>query len=185
MNNQSLHSWARRALLTVLCVALASCDSSSTNTSTNNTPSSADSVSGGTDGAGGDTAIQATDDASGTGTLDYQGESNLGACAPNVSDSARYATVGFWKTSDCSGDPVTTNAFPINSTAGCYCWPGNSGENSCDAAAQTVTIVQYNSLTCGAGDDTPTTKTFHVDKCEQDIPPTLYSRVLEMGPCAP
>ena len=46
-----------------------------------------------------------------------------------------------------------------------------------------MTIVQYNSLTCGAGDTTPTSKTFHLDECRQDIPPTLYSKVVDMGPC--
>ena len=61
-----------------------------------------------------------TDTASGI-ALDYAGETNLGACSPNASDPTRYATVGFWKSTDCSGEPVATNAFPINDTAGCYC----------------------------------------------------------------
>ena len=120
--------------------------------------------------------------------IDYAGESNVGACAPHSRDTTRYAVVGFWKSSDCSGEPIKTNSFPINSTAGCYCWPGNSGENSadsftCDPGAKTVTIVQYNSLTCGEGDDTPTPKTFHLNECKQDMPPTLYARVVDMGPC--
>ena len=149
-----------------------------------------------TQGSGGTQSSDNTASTSGSSgsdtasTIDYAGESNLGACGTNADDPARYATVGFWKTSDCSGDPVATNAFPINDTAGCYCWSGSSGENSadsfsCDAAAETVSIVQYNSLTCGADDNTPTPKTFYLGRCEQDTPATLYSRVLDMGPCTP
>lgn len=144
--------------------------------------SSADAVTAGD-------ASSSVDTGGGATKLDYAGESNVGSCAPNKPDSTRYAKIGFWKTTDCSGDPIKTNEYPINDTAGCYCWPGNSGENSadsfsCDATAKTVTIVQYNSLTCGAGDNTPTSKTFHLDECRQDIPPMLYSKVLDMGPCA-
>ena len=96
--------------------------------------------------------------------------------------------VGFWDNANCSGEPMITNSFPIEPDADCYCWPGNSGANSadsfaCDPDAKTVTIVQYNSLTCGAGDDTPTTKTFHLNECKQDMPPTLFARVVDMGPC--
>ena len=148
----------------------------------------ADAVLGEDSAPHSDAGAETQDTAPDTG-LDYAGESNLGACGPNPSDATRYAIVGFWKSSDCAGEPLKTNAFPVNDTAGCYCWPGNSGQNSadsfaCDPEAKTVTIIQYNSLTCGAGDDTPTAKTFHRDTCEQDIPPTLYSKVVDMGPCS-
>lgn len=146
---------------------------------------------------GEDTSIDATsdDDVPGEETdaedeefLDYGGESNLGVCQLNSANPDRYVTVGFWRDSNCSGDPIAQNHFPINGTAGCYCWPGNSGANSadsfsCDPEARTITIVQYNSLTCGTGDDTPTEKTFRTEGCHQDIPPTIYSKVLDMGPC--
>ena len=121
-------------------------------------------------------------------TIDYQGESNVGNCAPHQQDTTRYATVGFWRTSDCSGEPVAENAFPINETAGCYCWPGRSGQNSadsftCDPVAGTISITQYGSLECSEERRPGTRKVFHSDRCTQDIPPTLYSRVLDMGPC--
>jgi hypothetical protein len=109
-------------------------------------------------------------------------------CPTNPEDPERYVTVGFWSTTDCSGDPIATNSFPVENSGGCYCWPGNSGENSadtfsCDAASKTFTYTQYGSLTCGEDDDTPTVKTVYTDRCEQDIPPTIYSRILDFSVC--
>ena len=114
--------------------------------------------------------------------------SSSDSCDPNPTDASQYVIVGFWKTTDCSGDPIITNAFPVGQSDPCYCWPGNSGENSadtfvCDAAAQTFTYTQYNSLTCGADDDTPTVKTVYTTECHQDIPPTLYSKIVDFGAC--
>ena len=82
------------------------------------------------------------------------------------------------------------NAFPVVQDAPCYCWPGNSGENSadtfsCDTEAMTFTYTQYNTLTCGEGDNTPTVKTIYSDKCEQDIPENLYSKIIDFGACDP
>ena len=109
-------------------------------------------------------------------------------CPVNPEDPTKYVIVGFWDTDDCSGEPIATNAFPIDNSDGCYCWPGNSGENSaddfsCDPDNASFTYTQYGSLTCGEDDDTPTTKTVYTDKCEQDIPPTLYSQIIDYGAC--
>jgi len=112
-------------------------------------------------------------------------------CIVNPLDTTQYVIVivivGFWTTSDCSGDPVAQNAFPGAKDAPCDCWPGHSGENSadtfvCDAAAKTFTYTQFNSLTGGAGDTTPTVKTVTMD-CKQDIPPTLSPRIVNFGAC--
>ena len=110
------------------------------------------------------------------------------SCTLNPNDPTRFVIVGFYTNSDCSGDPVETNAFPVDPASPCYCWPGNSGENSadnftCDAENITFTYTQYNSLTCGADDNTPTVKTV-TEECEQDIPPTLHSKIIDFGACA-
>ncbi|MFT4974158.1 MAG: hypothetical protein ACI8S6_000040 [Myxococcota bacterium] len=85
--------------------------------------------------------------------------------------------VGFWDNDQCSGEPVATNSFPVDGDAECYCWPGSSGENSADSFTcgdDSFTYTQFNSLTCGEDDDSPAVKTVYTDRCEQDIPPTLY-----------
>jgi len=115
------------------------------------------------------------------------GSDDSSECVTNDQDPSRYVLVGFYKTTDCSGEPVQVNAFPVDPGASCYCWPGSSGKNSadaftCDANLRTFTYTQYNSLTCGAGDDTPTTKTVS-ESCEQDIPPELYSKIIDYGAC--
>lgn len=109
-------------------------------------------------------------------------------CPLNENDPAKYVIVGFWKTTDCSGDPVQKNAFPVTADAPCYCWPGGSGENSahafsCDKAAKTFTYKQHTDLVCGEGSNS-NVKTVHTDKCVQDNPPTLYARILDYGACA-
>ena len=95
--------------------------------------------------------------------------------------------VGFWETDDCGGDPVAVNSFPVEADAECYCWPGSSGQNSADGFTCEgdggFTYTQYNSLDCGAGDDSPTTKTVYTDACQQDIPPTIYAKVLDISAC--
>ena len=110
-------------------------------------------------------------------------------CPVNPEDPEQYIIVGFWDVDDCSGDPIAINSFPVDNTAECYCWPGNSGENSadsfsCDPDSQSFTYTQYGSLTCGEDDNTPTSKTVYTDRCEQDIPPTLYSQIIDYGACA-
>lgn len=110
-------------------------------------------------------------------------------CSPNATDPSQYVIVGFWNNDPtCSGEPMITNAFPVSASAGCYCWPGNSGENSadtfsCDPSNNSFTYTQYNTLTCGVGDDTPTAKTSYTDRCEQDIPGNLYSKIVDYGAC--
>jgi hypothetical protein len=116
--------------------------------------------------------------------------SETGSCEPNPADAERYVIVGFWVDDDtCSGNPTITNAFPVSAADGCYCWPGSSGENSadsfsCDTDAQTFSYTQYNSLTCGEDDDTPTLKTVSTDACTQDIPPTLHAKIVDYGACS-
>jgi hypothetical protein len=111
-------------------------------------------------------------------------------CLPNPSDPTQYVIVGFWNGDpQCAGDPIMTNAFPVEADAPCYCWPGNSGENSadgfaCDPSANSFTYTQYNSLSCGEGDNTPTVKTTYTDQCTQDIPMNLYSKIVDYGACA-
>ena len=135
----------------------------------------------GTDDTGTDDAGDTTDDG---GTDDGGGD-----CLPNETDPSQYVIVGFWNGDPtCSGDPIKTNAFPVGSDDPCYCWPGNSGMNSadnfmCDPQAGSFTYTQYNSLTCGAGDDTPTEKTTFLDSCTQDIPMNLYSKIVDFGAC--
>ncbi len=106
-------------------------------------------------------------------------------CDANATDPTRYVIVGFWdEDPTCSGDPMITNAFPVEAEADCYCWAGNSGENSadtfvCDPDEQSSTYTQYNSLTCGADDDTPTIKTGFTDACLHDIPDNLYAKIVD------
>ena len=114
---------------------------------------------------------------------------DTGECLPNDTDPTQFVIVGFWNDDpSCSGEPMMTNAFPVREEAGCYCWPGQSGENSadgfvCDPDASGFAYVQYNSLTCGEGDDTPTEKTTYLDQCTQDIPQNLYSKIVDYGAC--
>ena len=115
------------------------------------------------------------------------GEADDGACDV-VPEGEGRVTVGFWETEDCSGEPVTTNSFPIEPDADCYCWPGHSGENSADSFScndgdGSFTYTQYGSLECGAGDDSPTEKTVYTTSCEQDMPPTLYAMILDYSAC--
>lgn len=105
-----------------------------------------------------------------------------------IEEAEGRVTVGFWETDDCSGEPLITNSFPVETDAPCYCWPGNSGENSadsfsCDTDEGSFTYVQYGSLECGDGDDTPTVKTVYTKTCTQDIPPTLYAMILDDSAC--
>lgn len=122
------------------------------------------------------------------GDTDGQSDANATECELNPEDPA-YVQIGFWMNSDCSGEPIKINSFPVEADAPCYCWPGNSGENSaidfsCDPDAQSFTYTQYTTLTCGGGNG-GVVKTSYTDKCEQDIPPTLYSKIVDYGACTP
>jgi hypothetical protein len=112
--------------------------------------------------------------------------SDDGSC-PVIESGADRVVVGFWETSDCSGEPVATNSFPTSGEADCYCWPGSSGENSADAFTcgedGGFTYTQYGSLDCGLSDDTPVEKTVYADRCQQDIPPTIYTMLLDAAAC--
>ena len=111
-------------------------------------------------------------------------------CEPNPEDPSAFVIVGFWDEDDsCSGEPMITNAFPVDNSAACYCWPGNSGSNSaddfeCQPSNNSFSYTQYNSLTCGEGDNTPVSKTVYTDACEQDIPANLYAKIVDYGACA-
>jgi hypothetical protein len=135
-----------------------------------------------------DSAIETTDATSATGSSEPSG-SATDDCTPNPTDPTQYVVVGFWNNDPtCSGEPMITNAFPVAQGAPCYCWPGNSGENSadtfvCDPTTNSFTYTQYNSLTCGVDDDTPTVKTSYTDRCEQDIPENLYAQIIDYGAC--
>ena len=114
------------------------------------------------------------------------GADPAGECE-SIPEGTDRVVVGFWSNDDCSGEPMITNSFPVDPAAECYCWPGNSGENSADSFTcnddGSFTYVQYNSLTCGAGDDSPTTKTVYTTECTEDIPPTLRSMILDDTAC--
>lgn len=108
-------------------------------------------------------------------------------CDKHAADATRYVLVGFWKTTDCSGDPIETNAFEVKADAPCYCWPGGSGENSahkfsCDVDAKSFTYTQHTTLTCSGGNSN--VKTVYTDKCVQDVPPTLYAKILDFSACS-
>lgn len=147
------------------------------------TPDSGGADAGGADAAE-DDAEAPTEDAAG-GPDEDAGSSE--SCDPIPSGEGR-VQIGFFREDDCSGEPIAVNSYPIEADAPCYCWPGGSGQNSadsfsCNGGDGSFTYVQYNSLTCGAGDDTPTSKTSYTTRCEQDIPPTLYSMVLDYSAC--
>ena len=106
---------------------------------------------------------------------------------PVITEGEGRIVVGFWDNDDCSGDPLTTNSFPVDAVADCYCWPGNSGENSADTFTcnddGSFTYTQYGSLDCGISDDTPTEKTVYTNICTEDIPPTLSSMIIDATAC--
>jgi len=106
---------------------------------------------------------------------------------PVIESGTDRVVVGFWESADCSGEPLTTNSFPVAADADCYCWPGSSGENSADTFTcnddGSFTYTQYGSLDCGVSDDSPTEKTVYTDRCQQDIPPTIYAMILDDGAC--
>ena len=98
-------------------------------------------------------------------------------------------TVGIWKTDDCSGDPVGALTFPVNyADQQCYSWAGNSGENSAtnfSCGENDFSYTQWTSLTCSGGQrPAGTDKTVYTTQCQQDVPPTIYSRILDFSGCS-
>jgi hypothetical protein len=108
-----------------------------------------------------------------------------------VSPSAgaeRYVMVGFWAEPTCGGEPVSVNRFPVHfGDTGCYTWPGRSGQNSASrfsCGQESFSYTQWNTLTCSGGQNPPgTRKTSTLTDCTQDVPPTLYSRVVDFSGC--
>ena len=104
-------------------------------------------------------------------------------------DSDQLVTIGFWKTMDCSGEPIGVNVYPVDyADERCYDWPGNSGENSATnfiCGENSFTYTQWTTLTCSGGKKPEgTVKTAYTDQCTQDVPPTLYARILDFSGCA-
>lgn len=101
----------------------------------------------------------------------------------------RFVTIAFWSTNnDCSGNPGSTNRFPVSyGSEQCYTWPGRSGENSAtnfSCGANSMSYTQWTTLTCSGGQNPPgTRKTTYTDRCTQDVPPTLYARIVDFSGC--
>ena len=118
------------------------------------------------------------------------GESNQVAPSQtaNSSGAARFVTIGFWNDSTCSGAPVNTNQFPVDyGDTKCYSWPGRSGTNSASrftCGPGTFSYTQWTTLTCSGGQNPEgTRKTDNLTGCTQDVPPTLYARILDFSGC--
>ena len=108
---------------------------------------------------------------------------------PVPTGTQRLVTVGFWNDSTCSGAPVSTNQFPAHfGDTQCYSWPGRSGENSASrftCGPGSFSYTQWTTLTCSGGQNPAgTRKTSTLTDCTQDVPPTLYARVLDLSGCA-
>ena len=101
----------------------------------------------------------------------------------------RYVTIGFWTDSTCSGAPASTNRFPVHyGGTQCYSWPGRSGANSASRFAcgpNSFSYTQWTTLTCSGGQNPGgTRKTDTLTDCTQDVPPTLFARIIEFSGCA-
>ena len=101
----------------------------------------------------------------------------------------RYVTVGFWTDATCSGPPANTNQFPVHyGDTQCYSWPGRSGENSASrftCGPTSFSYTQWTTLTCSGGQNPAgTRKTNTPTDCTQDVPPTLYARIVDFSGCA-
>ena len=98
-------------------------------------------------------------------------------------------TVALWETDDCSGEPVGTLTFPVEyADQECYVWAGNSGENSAtnfSCGENSFSYTQWTSLTCSGGQRPEgTNKTVYTTQCKQDVPPTLYSQIVDFSGCS-
>ena len=103
--------------------------------------------------------------------------------------SERYVTIGFWTDSACGGTPVSSNQFPVHfGDTQCYTWPGRSGENSASrfsCGANSFSYTQWTTLTCSGGQvPAGTRKTGTLTECIQDVPPTLYARIIDFSGCS-
>ena len=101
----------------------------------------------------------------------------------------RYVTIGFWTDPTCSGAPASTNQFPGHyGDTQCYSWPGRSGENSASrftCGRDSFSYTQWTTLTCSGGQNPAgTRKTNTLTDCTQDVPPTLYARIIDFSGCA-
>jgi len=101
----------------------------------------------------------------------------------------RYVTIGFWTDATCSGAPASTNRFPVHyGDTQCYTWPGRSGENSASrftCGPTSFSYTQWTTLTCSGGQNPAgTRKTDSLTDCTQDVPPTLYARIIDFSGCA-
>lgn len=97
-------------------------------------------------------------------------------------------TIGIWKTDDCSGDTEMTITLPANyADQQCYTWAGNSGENSAtnfSCGDNSFSYTQWTTLTCSGGyNPEGTDKTVYTTECQQDVPPTIYSRIIDFSGC--
>ena len=106
-----------------------------------------------------------------------------------LTGAERYVTIGFWNDATCSGAPVSTNRFPVHfGDTQCYTWPGRSGENSASRFAcgpGSFSYTQWTTLTCSGGQNPAgTRKTNTLTDCTQDVPPTLYGRIVDFSGCA-
>jgi hypothetical protein len=108
--------------------------------------------------------------------------------APRVEDAEHFVTISFWRTDDCSGEPVASNRFPVDyGSERCYSWPGRSGANSATnfiCSADGFTYTQWTTLTCSGGRNPPgMVKTNYSDQCTQDVPPTLHAKITDFSGC--
>ena len=108
--------------------------------------------------------------------------------APRAEDADHFVTISFWRTNDCSGEPVASNSFPVDyASERCYSWPGRSGTNSATrfiCGANSFTYTQWTTLTCSGGRNPPgMMKTNYSDQCTQDVPPTLYAKITDFSGC--
>jgi len=108
--------------------------------------------------------------------------------APPAAGGERYVTVAFWNDPACAGEPANSNRFPVHfGDTQCYTWPGRSGENSASRFAcgsDSFSYTQWTTLTCSGGQvPAGTRKTTTLTGCTQDVPPTLYARVIDFSGC--
>ena len=130
------------------------------------------------------------ENAGGAGVSTQSSPSTIPASPTAATGVERYVTIAFWNSASCSGAPASTNRFPVHyGDTQCYSWPGRSGENSASrfsCGADSVSYTQWTTLTCSGGQNpSGTRKTTSLNGCTQDVPPTLYARVVDFSGCTP
>ena len=105
-----------------------------------------------------------------------------------LSEGEPVVTVGIWETDDCSGEPIGTITFPVDyADQQCYTWAGSSGENSAtnfSCGENSFSYTQWTSLTCSSGQRPDgNNKNVYTNQCQQDLPPTIYSQIIEFSGC--